>query len=47
MHKIPKQECTTEFKERPVKHVKEGKSIGLSVMELGLVEHTLRNWVKL
>jgi hypothetical protein len=29
MQKIPKQEYTTEFKERAVKHVKEGKSIGL------------------
>ena len=25
MEKIPKQEYTTEFKERAVKHVKEGK----------------------
>ena len=47
MQKIPKQEYTTEFKERAVKHVKEGKSIGLSAKELGLVEQTLRNWVKL
>ena len=47
MEKIPKQEYTTEFKERAVKHVKEGKSIGLSAKELGLVEQTLRNWVKL
>ena len=30
MQKIPKQEYTTEFKERAAKHVKEGKSIGLS-----------------
>ena len=47
MEKIPKQEYTTEFKERAVKHVKEGKSIGLSAKELGLGEQTLRNWVKL
>ena len=47
MEKIPKQEYTTEFKERAVNHVKEGKSIGLSAKELGLVEQTLRNWVKL
>jgi transposase len=33
MEKIPKQEYTTEFKERAVKHVKEGKSIGLSAKE--------------
>jgi transposase len=44
MQKIPKQEYTTEFKERAVK---EGKSIGLSAKELGLVEQTLRNLVKL
>ena len=47
MKKIPKQEYTTEFKERAVKHVKEGKSTGLSANELSLVEQTLRNWVKL
>ncbi len=47
MQKIPKQEYTTEFKERAVKHVKDGKSITLSAKELGLVEQTLRNWVKL
>jgi len=47
MQKIPKQEYTIEFKERAVKHVKEGKSIGMAAKELGLVEQTLRNWVKL
>ena len=47
MQKIPKQEYTIEFKERTVEHVKEGKLIGLSAKELGLVEQTLRNWVKL
>ena len=47
MQKIPKQEYTVEFKEKAVKHVKEGKSIGLAAKELGLVEQTLRNWVKL
>ena len=47
MQKIPKQEYTTEFKERAVKHVKEEKLIGLSAKELGLVERTLRNWMKL
>ncbi len=47
MQKIPKQEYTAEFKERAVKHVKEGKSIGLAAKEPGLVEQTLRNWVKL
>ena len=34
MQKIPKQEYTIEFKERAVKHVKEGKSIGLAAKEL-------------
>ena len=47
MQKIPRREYTIEFKERAVKHVKGGKSIGLSAKELGLVEQTLRNWVKL
>jgi len=47
MQKIPKQEYTTEFKEQAVKHVKVGKTIGLVAKELGLVEQTLRNWVKL
>ena len=47
MQTIPKQEYTTEFKERAVKPVKEGKSIGLSATELGLVAQTLHNWVKL
>ena len=47
MKKIPKQEYTTEFKEQTVKQVKMGKSIGLVAKELGLVEQTLRNWVKL
>jgi transposase len=47
MKKIPKQEYTIEFKEQAVKQVKMGKSIGLVAKELGLVEQTLRNWVKL
>jgi transposase len=47
LQKIPKQEYTTEFKERAVKHVKEGKSISLAAKELGLVEQTVRNWVPL
>ncbi len=47
MQKIPKQEYTTEFKEQAVKHVKVGKTIGLVVKEIGLVEQTLRNWVTL
>jgi len=47
MKKIPKQEYTVEFKEQAVKQVKMGKSIGLVAKELGLVEQTLCNWVKL
>ncbi len=47
MKKIPKQEYTIEFKEQAVKQVEMGKSIGLVAKELGLVEQTLRNWVKL
>ncbi len=47
LQKIPKQEYTTEFKERAVKHVKEGKSISLAAKELGLVEQMVRNWVPL
>lgn len=44
--KIPKQEYTVEFKELAVKRVKAGQSIGAVARELGLVEQTLRNWVK-
>ena len=47
MKKIPKQEYMAEFKEQAVKQVKMGKSIGLVAKELGLVEQTLRNWVKM
>ena len=47
MKKIPKQEYTIEFKEQAVKQVKMGKSISLVAKELGLVEQTLRNWIKL
>jgi transposase len=44
--RIPKQEYTAEFKALAVKRVKEGQSIGAVARELGLVEQTLRNWVK-
>ncbi len=47
MKKIPKQEYTAEFKEQSVKQVEMGKSIGLVAKELGLVEQTLHNWVKM
>jgi transposase len=44
--KIPKQEYTAEFKELSVKRVSAGQSVGAVARELGLVEQTLRNWVK-
>ena len=46
MFKIPKQEYTTEFKELAVKRVQGGEGIAKMARELGLVEQTLRNWVK-
>ncbi len=46
MKKIPKQEYTAEFKELSVKRVKAGQGIGTVARELGLIEQTLRNWVK-
>ena len=46
MQKIPKQEYTAEFKEQAVKRVKDGKSVGAVAKERGLVEQTLRNWLK-
>jgi transposase len=44
--KIPKQEYTAEFKELAVKRVKEGQTAGAVAKDLGLIEQTLRNWVK-
>ena len=46
MFKIPKKDSTAEFKELAVKRVKSGQGIGAVAKELGLVEQTLRNWVK-
>jgi transposase len=46
MQKIPKQEYTAEFKEQAVKRVKDGKRVSAVAKEMGLVEQTLRNWVK-
>ena len=43
---VPKQEYTAELKEFAVKRVKEGLTPGAATKELGLVEQTLRNWVK-
>jgi transposase len=44
--KIPKQAYTGEFKELAVKRVKAGQTAGAVAKELGLIEQTLRNWVK-
>ena len=44
--KIPKQEYTPEFRELSVKRVKAGQTVGAVARELGLIEQTLRNWVK-
>lgn len=44
--KIPRQEYTAEFKELAVKRVKDGQGIGAVAKELGLIDQTLRNWVK-
>jgi len=46
LKKIPKQEYTPEFRELSVKRVKAGQSVGVVARELGLIEQTLRNWVK-
>jgi transposase-like protein len=46
MFKIPKQEFTAEFKELAVKRVQAGETVGAVARDLGLVEQTLRNWVK-
>ena len=44
--KIPKQAYTAEFKEFSVTRVKDGLTVGAAAKELGLIEQTLRNWVK-
>lgn len=46
MFKIPKQEYTPEFKEGAVQRVSSGEGIRAVAKDLGLVEQTLRNWVK-
>ena len=43
---IPKQQYTIEFKKLAVTRVREGPSAGAVAKELGLIEQTLRNWVK-
>ena len=47
MKRIPKQEYTVQFKEQAVAMVKNGKSVAEVARVLGVVEQTLRNWVKL
>ena len=47
MKRIPKQEYTAAFKEQAVAMVKGGKTVAEAARALGLVEQTLRNWVKL
>ena len=47
MKRIPKQEHTAQFKDQAVALVKGGKSVAEVARALGLVEQTLRNWVKL
>ena len=46
MFKVPKPEYTAEFKELAVKRVKDGQGIAAVAKDLGLIEQTLRNWVK-
>ena len=46
MQKIPKQAYTAEFKEQAMKRVKDGKRVSAVAKEMGLIEQTLRNWVK-
>jgi len=45
MKRIPKQEYTAEFREQAVKHA-EAVGTPTAARDLGLVEQTLRNWVK-
>ena len=44
--RIPKQKYTVEFKELAVQRVKSGLTSGVVARDLGLIEQTLRNWVK-
>jgi len=45
MFKVPKQEYTPQFKELAVKRAS-SQGIAAVAKDLGLVEQTLRNWVK-
>ena len=44
--KIPRREYTAEFKLQAVKRANSGHGIAATSRELGVVEQTLRNWVK-
>ncbi len=44
--KIPKPAYTLEFRDLAVKRVKADETAGTVARELGLIEQTLRNWVK-
>jgi len=44
--RIPKQEYTAASKEQAVAMVKGGKTVPGAARALGLIEQTLRNWVK-
>ena len=46
MKKVPKQEYTAEFKKLAVNRVTAGQTPAAVARELGLIEQTLRNWVK-
>ncbi|AHF04562.1 transposase IS3 [Marichromatium purpuratum 984] len=46
MQKIPKRVYTLEFKGRAVRQVRSGRSIASVAREMGLVEQTVRNWVR-
>jgi len=47
MKRIPKQEYTAALKDQALAMVKGGKTVAEAARALGLVEQTLRNWVKL
>ena len=44
--KISEREYTTGFKGQAANRVKAGQSAGAVAKDLGLIERTLRNWVK-
>ena len=46
MMKIPKQQCTCEFKLLAVKRILSGEPYELAAKELGMSSQTLRYWVK-